>query len=38
VKEAHGRSFRLAPPLVIDDEDLDWAVGEIETALRRLHD
>jgi ornithine--oxo-acid transaminase len=38
VKEAHGRSLRLAPPLVIDDADLAWAVGEITTAQRELHD
>jgi ornithine--oxo-acid transaminase len=37
VKEAHGRSLRLAPPLVIGEDDLDWAVGELEAVLHQLH-
>jgi ornithine--oxo-acid transaminase len=28
-KETHGTTLRVAPPLVIDDDDLDWAVAEI---------
>jgi ornithine--oxo-acid transaminase len=25
-KDAHGSTIRLAPPLVITEEDLDWAL------------
>jgi ornithine--oxo-acid transaminase len=33
-KDTHGTSIRLAPPLVISEDDLDWALDQIETALR----
>jgi ornithine--oxo-acid transaminase len=33
-KETHGKVIRLAPPLIISEEDLDWGLGRIEDALR----
>jgi ornithine--oxo-acid transaminase len=33
-KETHGNVIRLAPPLVISEEDLDWGLDRIEDALR----
>ncbi len=32
-KETHATVIRLAPPLVISREDLEWGLGEIEAAL-----
>lgn len=32
-KETHERTIRLAPPLNITDEELDWAIGKLNTAL-----
>jgi ornithine--oxo-acid transaminase len=32
-KETHGRTMRLAPPLVIDEADLDWALEQIEAVV-----
>ena len=32
-KETHATVIRLAPPLVISREDLDWGLGEIEAVL-----
>ncbi len=32
-KETHGTTIRLAPPLVISDEDLDWGLDRIEAAI-----
>jgi ornithine--oxo-acid transaminase len=32
-KETHGNTIRLAPPLVISDEDLDWGLDRIEAAI-----
>ena len=32
-KETHDTTIRLAPPLVISAEDLDWALDRLETAL-----
>jgi ornithine--oxo-acid transaminase len=29
-KDTHGSTIRLAPPLVISEEDLDWALDQIE--------
>jgi ornithine--oxo-acid transaminase len=29
-KDTHGRTIRLAPPLVIEEEDLDWALDRVE--------
>ena len=36
VKETHGNVIRLAPPLVISEEDLDWGLDRIEDAILRL--
>lgn len=33
-KDTHGQTLRLAPPLVIDERDLDWAVEQIDAVLR----
>jgi ornithine--oxo-acid transaminase len=32
-KDTHGSTIRLAPPLVISQEDLDWAVDQLEAIL-----
>ncbi len=32
-KETHSTVIRLAPPLMISREDLDWGIGEMETVL-----
>jgi ornithine--oxo-acid transaminase len=32
-KDTHGTSIRLAPPLVVSEEDLDWALDRIEEAV-----
>src|SRR6516164_2844682 len=34
VKDTHGTTIRLAPPLTISEEDLDWALDRIEEMLR----
>ena len=33
-KDTHGTAIRLAPPLTIGEDDLDWALDRIEDALR----
>jgi ornithine--oxo-acid transaminase len=33
VKEAHGRTLRIAPPIVISEEDLRWALTQLSNAL-----
>jgi ornithine--oxo-acid transaminase len=33
-KDTHGTVARFAPPLIIDREQLDWAVARIQDALR----
>jgi ornithine--oxo-acid transaminase len=33
-KDTHGTAIRLAPPLVITDEELDWAMDRFEEAFR----
>ena len=33
-KETHGNVIRLAPPLIISEEDLDWGLDRIEDAVR----
>ena len=33
-EETHDRIMRFAPPLVIKREEIDWALVEIEKALR----
>lgn len=32
-KDTHGSTIRLAPPIVITEEDLDWAVDQLEAVL-----
>jgi ornithine--oxo-acid transaminase len=34
VKDTHGSTIRLAPPLVVSREDLDWALEQLRTALK----
>jgi ornithine--oxo-acid transaminase len=34
VKDTHGTTIRLAPPLMISKEDLDWALDRVEEMLR----
>ncbi len=34
-KETHERVIRMAPPLVITREEIDWAVGRLEAVLGR---
>jgi ornithine--oxo-acid transaminase len=33
-KDTHGSTIRLAPPLVVESADLDWAVDQLEDVLR----
>jgi ornithine--oxo-acid transaminase len=33
-KDTHGTAIRLAPPLVISEEDLDWAIDRLAEAVR----
>jgi ornithine--oxo-acid transaminase len=33
-KDTHGSTIRLAPPLVISEEDLDWAIDQVEAVVR----
>jgi ornithine--oxo-acid transaminase len=35
-KDAHEHTLRLAPPLVIDEDDLRWAIGQVRDALVEL--
>lgn len=35
-KDTHGSTIRLAPPIVIDPADLDWAVDQLEAVLQDL--
>lgn len=35
-KETHATTIRLAPPLVIKREDLDWALGHFESVLNEV--
>jgi ornithine--oxo-acid transaminase len=34
-KDTHGHTIRIAPPLVITRDEIDWALGRIETVLMR---
>ncbi|WP_199220441.1 ornithine--oxo-acid transaminase [Homoserinimonas hongtaonis] len=36
VKDTHGSSIRLAPPLVIEQADLDWAVDRLGAVIEHL--
>ena len=33
-KDTHGRTIRLAPPLMIEQEDLDWAIDQLDAVVR----
>jgi ornithine--oxo-acid transaminase len=33
-KDTHGSTIRLAPPLVVSDGDLDWALDQVEAVLQ----
>jgi ornithine--oxo-acid transaminase len=33
-KDTHGTTIRLAPPLMISEEDLDWALDQVEDVIR----
>jgi ornithine--oxo-acid transaminase len=35
-KDTHGSTIRLAPPLVVEPSDLDWAVDQLEAVLAEL--
>lgn len=35
-KDTHGSTIRLAPPIVIEQADLDWAVDQLEAVLEEL--
>lgn len=34
VKDTHGQTVRIAPPLTIQATDLDWAVEQLKLALQ----
>jgi ornithine--oxo-acid transaminase len=33
-KDTHGTAIRLAPPLIISEQDLDWAIDQLEAVVR----
>jgi ornithine--oxo-acid transaminase len=33
-KDTHGTTIRLAPPLVVSQDDLDWALDQLEDIVR----
>jgi ornithine--oxo-acid transaminase len=33
-KDTHGSTLRLAPPLMVSQEDLDWAIDQLDAVLR----
>lgn len=35
-KDTHGSTIRLAPPIVVTQDELDWAVDQLEEVLRDL--
>ncbi|WP_448808233.1 ornithine--oxo-acid transaminase [Agromyces bauzanensis] len=35
-KDTHGSTIRLAPPIVVEQQDLDWAVDQLEAVLAEL--
>ena len=35
-KDTHGSTLRLAPPIVVEQADLDWAVDQLEAVLAEL--
>jgi ornithine--oxo-acid transaminase len=34
-KDTHGHTIRIAPPLVITQDEVDWALGEIDATLKQ---
>jgi len=34
VKDTHGSTLRFAPPLVISEQEIDWAIDQFAAALR----
>jgi ornithine--oxo-acid transaminase len=34
-KDTHGSTIRLAPPLVIDEADLDWGLDQLQAVVSR---
>jgi ornithine--oxo-acid transaminase len=34
VKDTHGSTLRFAPPLVITEQEIDWAIDQFAAALR----
>jgi ornithine--oxo-acid transaminase len=34
VKDTHGSTIRIAPPLVVTKEDLDWGLEQLEAVLK----
>ena len=35
-KDTHGSTIRLAPPIVVEEADLDWAVDQLAAVLDEL--
>ncbi len=35
-KDTHGSTIRLAPPIVVEQDELDWAVDQLEAVLEEL--
>jgi ornithine--oxo-acid transaminase len=35
-KDTHGSTIRLAPPIVVSDEDIDWLVAQLAVVLEEL--
>ncbi|MFP7761942.1 ornithine--oxo-acid transaminase [Marisediminicola sp. LYQ85] len=35
-KDTHGSTIRLAPPIVVEEADLDWAIDQLEAVLADL--
>jgi ornithine--oxo-acid transaminase len=33
-KDTHGTTIRLAPPLIISEDDLDWGLDQLEEIIR----
>jgi ornithine--oxo-acid transaminase len=33
-KDTHGNTIRLAPPLMISQDDLDWALDRLDEIIR----
>ena len=34
-KETHGHTIRIAPPLVVKRDEIDWALGEFDRVLTK---